>query len=370
MRPYEKYDDNWQEVPDDYTKDAIIYPVRDLGRDSGLTERELRLLNYYMGFTKDIDWKLGGRPIVWTSLERAGQDLGVSERRIQQLEDGLYKKGFITFTNDGSGCFRRYGYRENGREGRVIEACGVNLAPLAYQNERVKSLLQERIERDARKKEIKKRISAYRGKISRLFRVMDCAELEADYAELSMPIRLYMGIKRRLGILEGLKALYERVKAAFEADQQVSEEESFESQHVTPPPAPDGAVASRPHKGLTQAQVLAAASDEFMTRYHANAGRGQGDFWRLLFVTARDTADALGISKHLFGRAVKEIGEVGAAISILLVDEKVQSGYGMACPARYFNGMLKKSRTGDLNLTGSLIGAYERSGTSNISAMH
>ena len=61
MRPYEKYDDNWQEVPDDYTKDAIIYPVRDLGRDSGLTERELRLLNYYMGFTKDIGSLVEGR---------------------------------------------------------------------------------------------------------------------------------------------------------------------------------------------------------------------------------------------------------------------------------------------------------------------
>ena len=89
----------------------------------------INLLDYYMAFTRDLDWEEGSSPIVYQSLSRTALDLGVSERQIQKLEKALFEVGAITWNDSGN--HRRYGQRCQ-ETGRINYAYGVDLTPLAY----------------------------------------------------------------------------------------------------------------------------------------------------------------------------------------------------------------------------------------------
>lgn len=100
----------------------LLLLVKRAGRSAGFSSRMIQLLDYYMAFTRDADWEEGARPIVYQSLAKTSLDLGVSERQVQRLEQGLFALGAITWNDAGN--HRRYGQR-CANSGKILYAFGV-----------------------------------------------------------------------------------------------------------------------------------------------------------------------------------------------------------------------------------------------------
>ena len=122
----------------------------------------IELLDFYMAYTREIDWEEASRPIVFQSVSRTALALGVSERQIQKLEQQLFALGVITWNDSGN--HKRYGQRD-AQTGRIIYAYGVDLTPLAYLKEELQTKLHEKELHDQAWLETKRQISWYRRQI-------------------------------------------------------------------------------------------------------------------------------------------------------------------------------------------------------------
>ena len=112
----------------DVNRYDLLLLVKRIGKQAGFTPRMIALLDYYMAFTKDYDWKQGSSPVVYQSLSKTALDLGISERQVQRLEQSLFETGALTWNDSGN--HRRYGKRDD--SGRIMYAYGVDLTPLAF----------------------------------------------------------------------------------------------------------------------------------------------------------------------------------------------------------------------------------------------
>ncbi len=93
----------------------------------GLTRAERTYLFFLVDKTQERDWS-DGAPIVWWSVQRLADSLGVSARQVNRLETSLIAKGFLTHQDSAN--HRRWGIRDK-TTGKILEAYGVNLAPLS-----------------------------------------------------------------------------------------------------------------------------------------------------------------------------------------------------------------------------------------------
>jgi replication initiation protein RepC len=93
----------------------------------GLSVRLVHTLDWLFRFTRPQDWEKGGRPVVWPSTSMQQEALGLSESAVRNINRGLIDAGLITMKDSPNG--KRYGMRD--REGRIMEAYGFDLSPIA-----------------------------------------------------------------------------------------------------------------------------------------------------------------------------------------------------------------------------------------------
>lgn len=207
----------------------LLLLVKKAGRAAGFTPRMIALLDYYMAYTRDIDWEQGSQPVVYQSLARTALDMGVSERQIQRLEQSLFDIGAISWNDSGN--HKRYGQRCN-ETGAILYAYGVDLTPLAY----LKPVLEEKLavkqEHDRLWFTHKRQISWYRAQIragiaelgamaeenpkqSRgLIAVIET--LDSAYNAIAIQIRTHMAMETLEELLGHHKTLYERTLSTLE----------------------------------------------------------------------------------------------------------------------------------------------------------
>ena len=196
----------------------LLLLVKRIGKQAGFTPRMINLLDYYMAFTRDIDWEQGSSPIIYQSLSKTALDMGVSERQVQRLEQSLFEAGALTWHDSGN--HRRYGKRED-KTGRILYAYGVDLTPLAYLKASLEEKLQEKRLIDAAWMDTKRQISYYRGQIRAVMCEMELltldgqgdyttilTELEKKYEPISLQIRTHLGFERVRGLLASHKELH------------------------------------------------------------------------------------------------------------------------------------------------------------------
>ncbi len=192
----------------------LLLLVKRAGRSCGFSPRMIELLDYYMSFSKDIDWEEGSAPIIYQSLSKTALDLGVSERQIQKLEKALFEAGALTWRDSGN--HKRYGQRCP-ETGAIIYAYGVDLTPLAYLKAELQQKLHEKQLYDKAWMEAKRQISWYRrqvrGLISELERIEDVdwgmlAKFDHHYDEIAMQIRTHMKLEDLHDLLNQHKELY------------------------------------------------------------------------------------------------------------------------------------------------------------------
>ena len=199
----------------------LLLLVKRVGKAAGFTPRMTSLLDYYMSFTRDIDWEEGGRPIVYQSLAKTALDMGVSERQIQILENQLFEVGALTWHDSGN--HRRFGHRCE-ETGQILFAYGAELTPLAYLKETLESKLQEKQLYDKAWMETKRQISYYRRQIRSILLEAEMREGESDesfvldgaqlidftarYEQIAVSIRTYMDLIALRELLDKHKQLY------------------------------------------------------------------------------------------------------------------------------------------------------------------
>jgi replication initiation protein RepC len=93
----------------------------------GLSVRLVHALDWLFRFTRPQDWEEGARPVVWPSASMQQEALGLSESGVRSINRGLIDAGLISMKDSPNG--KRYGMRD--REGRIIEAYGLDLSPIA-----------------------------------------------------------------------------------------------------------------------------------------------------------------------------------------------------------------------------------------------
>ncbi|MDQ2762296.1 MAG: replication initiation protein RepC [Pseudomonadota bacterium] len=93
----------------------------------GLSVRLIHALDWLFRFTRPQDWEEGGRPVVWPSSSMQQEAFGLSESRVKSINRGLIEAGLITMKDSPNG--KRYGVRD--RQGRIVEAYGFDLSPIA-----------------------------------------------------------------------------------------------------------------------------------------------------------------------------------------------------------------------------------------------
>jgi len=186
----------------------------------------ITLLDYYMSFTRDIDWEEGGRPIVYQSMAKTALDMGVSERQIQILENQLFEAGALTWHDSGN--HRRFGKRCD-ETGHILFAYGVELTPLAYLKVELQDKLQEKQLYDKAWMETKRQISYYRRQIRSILleaemgageseegfvlEEMDIVDFTGRYEEIAVSIRTYMDLMALRELLDEHKQLHQLLSA-------------------------------------------------------------------------------------------------------------------------------------------------------------
>ncbi len=204
----------------------LLLLVKRAGKKAGFSPRMIALLDYYMSFTRDIDWEEGSRPIVYQSLARTALDMGVSERQIQILEKQLFEVGALTWHDSGN--HRRFGQRCP-ETGQIMFAFGAELTPLAYLKAELQDKLHEKQLYDKAWMETKRQISWYRRQIRSILLEAesgagesgeeftldeaDFVDFSGRYEQIAISIRTYMDLIALRELLGKHKDLYEILNA-------------------------------------------------------------------------------------------------------------------------------------------------------------
>ena len=124
----------------------------------GLPSHAFKLICWLVKQTMPVDWEEGSRPIAWPSARRQQEFLNLSPARVKALNRALYEAGISALRDNPQG--KRYGRRDP--SGRIIEAFGFDLTPLAERHaEFVRLAAEARTERN-RMKELRGRITMAR----------------------------------------------------------------------------------------------------------------------------------------------------------------------------------------------------------------
>jgi len=382
----------------------LLLLVKRTGKHAGFTPRMIQLLDYYMAFTRDCDFEIGIRPIVFQSLSRTALDLGVSERQIQKLEKQLFEVGAITWNDSGN--HKRYGKRD-AQTGKIIFAFGVDLTPLAYLKAELEEKLHEKQLYDQAWLETKRQISWYRRQIRSMILEWEEGALTDEvstyaqsYEQIAIQIRTHIRLEQLRCLLVEHEQLHrdmlsrcsaKQVAAIASSDTSGNEEKTQESsctseqqfvhykytnplnkscsqddqgcfqECVVDPSEPEDLISSAGIEHITIKQALLCASDRFLGMMPVSS---QPANWANVVDAAYQLRAELHISQQSWGEGCQLLGRVGAALCVIITDNATQRIENKVVnTAAYFRGMVKKARAGELRLHSSIFGGLELHGS-------
>src|SRR3982751_3690650 len=108
----------------------------------GITPRLVHALDWLFRFTQPQDWQKDSRPIAWPHARTQQEALGLSPTQVKAINRRLIELGLISMKDSPNG--KRYGHRDP--KGRITEAYGFDLSPIATRYEEFRRLAQERKE--------------------------------------------------------------------------------------------------------------------------------------------------------------------------------------------------------------------------------
>jgi replication initiation protein RepC len=374
----------------------------------GLSPRLVHAVDWLFRFTQPQDWGRGGRPVVWPSASLQQEALGLSATRVKAMNRALIEAGVITMRDSPNG--KRYGVRD--RAGRIVEAYGFDLAPIATRHAEFVALAEEARAERAELGRLRRRATIARKGIVQILETAaeywlegeDWAGLARDTRALAKALRT---VERPEEMLLGVESLERRQRAARErleallAVTKIGPSEAVDSDPLgsengphqntynpssnpqqdtvvapekckspagtaVPDPAPpeqppgsQGANLAKPAR--VDGTVLRLSTDELVRlaprlRSYLTTPTPT---WPAIVDAADWLRGELGVSKSLWGEACLAMGREEAAIAVAIVSAK-PAGHFRSSPGGYFHGMVAKAKAGELNLVRTIWGLRQQ----------
>jgi replication initiation protein RepC len=346
----------------------------------GLSTRLVHAVDWLFKFTQPQDWERGGRPIVWPSALLQREALGLSETQAKRLNRCLIEAGLVTMKDSPNG--KRYGKRDP--KGRIVEAYGFDLSPLAARYAEFVRLAEEgRAERETMGRLRRRATIARKG-------IVQILETACDYAlegeEWGMLERDAQAIVRALKRAErpddmevGVTSLEQRQREARARLEMLlknvkktpsgAENEPHQyTYNPNPYPSQDTVIAAKTSNEAAEPFVSQTPEPEPQKRPEKGSVHGvrPDDLVRLAprlrsylrrpnptWPEIIDAADwlrhDLDVSKSLWGDACVTMGRDLAAVALAIVSTKDPEHF-RTTPGGYFHGMVQKAKAGELHL--------------------
>ncbi len=374
----------------------------------GLSPRLVHAVDWLFRFTQPQDWGRGGRPIVWPSASLQRDALGLSPTQVKALNRALIEVGVITMKDSPNG--KRYGVRD--RAGRITEAYGFDLSPIAARHVEFVRLADEAQAERAEMGRLRRRTTIARKGITQILETAGEYGLQGeDWASLARDTRILATalkrVERPAEMVLGVESLERRQCAARERLEMLliatragpSEEvdsdplgseyrphqytykpspnpqvdtviANEECSSLSEPPLPEqatpeqpaGPQETKPAKPVRiDGTVLRLSTDELVRlapRLRPYLTTPQ-PAWPAIVDAADWLRGELGVSKSLWGEACLAMGREEAAIAVAIVSAK-PAGHFQTSPGGYFHGMVAKAKAGELNLARTIWGLRAR----------
>src|SRR6516162_4306390 len=210
--------DGFRGMPPGVTSPAqLLAALKAAAPRLGISPRLVHAVDWLFRFTQPQDWEQDSRPIVWPSASMQAEALGLSPTQVKEINRRLIELGLITMKDSPSG--KRYGKRDP--KGRIIEAYGFDLSPIAARHSEFVRLAEEgRAERLAMGR-LRRRATIARKAITQILET--AAEYAFDGEEWQTLGRETQALTRALRAVErvdemetGVKSLERRQQAARE----------------------------------------------------------------------------------------------------------------------------------------------------------
>lgn len=389
-------------------KTRAFVAVKRVGTYIGLKAGDMMLIDTLGAFTKAQDWEEGQRPIVWASNAYLMGQTGFSLSALKRHARRLAEIGVISFQDSPNG--KRWGHRD--AEGRIVEAYGFDLSPLAARVEEFEELYVElQAEREICQR-LKRQITVARRMIRARIEAAVSSALRGPWTQFTgfyqeligqLP-RRHEASEQLARLLTWFKELQERVEAAYlkatkvvqvgkdttdtanEADrtQGTNPREFISDPHILVTKQLDPVIRNSSENEEVAAMVPNAQHEEQVDRVleewvakvrkkraaldlptvmqacpeFASWARNLGGFmkdWGDLHRVAGQLRPMIGVSEHAWHVAQDRLGKQIASAALALVFEKHYAGE-VASPGGYLRGMVEKAGAGELHLERSFYG--------------
>jgi replication initiation protein RepC len=346
----------------------------------GISPRLVHAVDWLFCFTQPQDWEQGARPIVWPSASLQQLQLGLSPSQVKETNRCLIELGLVTMKDSPNG--KRYGKRDP--KGRILEAYGFDLSPVAARHAEFVRLAEEgRAERAAMGR-LRRRATIARKAIIQILET--AREYDLTSEEWQTLARETQDLTRALRAVERVDDMAAGV-TSLERRQQAARErlETLLRAVETAPKEPE----NRPHI-YNYNQTVSLQEDTVIAPKECSGAGGEGGSQSSVPVQPKrtekgmvhgiradelprlapklklhlrrpnptwpDLVDAaewlrhdLGVSKSLWGDACLAMGRELAAVALAIVSTKDPKHFRTS-PGGYFHGMVDKAKAGDLHL--------------------
>jgi replication initiation protein RepC len=350
----------------------------------GLPALAYKLICWLVRWTKPQDWEEGSRPIAWPSARRQAEFLGISVHRVKALNRALWEAGIFVIRDNPQG--RRYGRRD--AKGRIIEAYGFDLSPLAQRHDEfVRIAAAAKVERERMRRLRQRATLARRGikqaveelgrqgqdseALARLVQETDELVKVARACEQSDELELAVkALERRKS--EAEQMLRELIKPVEITPMGVENDPHSTNTSLNPNdlnhtvtaqqdssragPEPQASPSPAPSKDLfpealhltpVQLVELAPRLAPYMPAKFADQS------WLAIVEAALWLSGEMKINRTLWARSCQVMGREYAAVALALVSTR-PDGHFTSGPGGYFAGMLRKFEKGELCLSRTL----------------
>ena len=174
-------------LPPGVTRSDVMRALQAGGPRCGLTGVQVKRLVYLVQYTAEIDWQgKDAKPVVWVSVGRMADELGVSRQRIAAVERQLAEAGWVSHRDAADR--RRRGERDP-ETGRIVNlrTFGIELGALGARYGELEAAARRHggdwpARRDARRSS-----SALRGEIRRLHAALEDEVMPGEAPPAGLP---------------------------------------------------------------------------------------------------------------------------------------------------------------------------------------
>lgn len=368
----------------------------------GIAPRLTHAIDWLFRFTQPHDWLPGSRPIVWPSARHQADALDLSESQVRRLNAALIDARLITAHDSPNG--KRYGRRD--ARGRIIEAYGFDLSPLAMRLAEFRAAADAHRADRAAVAQLRRRATIARNSLRQTW----ATYREYREQELANPATqgLVIAAKAASAALRGLDHADHLTPAvdrleAIAATARQALELALAAPAVTAPNSVDMRAKPRinaPHitttnptlypsdtvmasnecsRGQPRAQIEDIAAERSTNHQTDRDARTDGGSvlkirpdelaslapalrpylrrpspsWPEIVEAADWLRHDLGVSKPLWGDACLAMGRERAAIALALVSTKPPAHF-KSTPGGYFHAMVARAKAGTLHLDRSI----------------